>query len=94
MRLDGDLPVVGASAIGPGLVAPPRGGETRWSVLPPPVGVRLPVGVFLVLKVWKAAVGKSQDREGMHTSSTALALCMPRWVRVANRVGLGHTGAN
>jgi hypothetical protein len=62
MRLDGDLPVVGASALGPGLVAPPRGGETRWSGLPPPVGVRLPVGVFLVLKVWKAAVGKSQDR--------------------------------
>ncbi len=47
----GDLPVVGASALVPGLVAPPRGGETLWSGLPPLVGFVLPVGVFFVPQV-------------------------------------------
>jgi hypothetical protein len=50
MRLVGNLPVVGASALGPGLVAPPLVvGRRDGPASLPPIGFRLPVGVFLVL---------------------------------------------
>ena len=48
MRHVGNLLVVGASALGPGWVAPPSRWGDAMDRPPPPIGFGLPVRVFLV----------------------------------------------